>query len=178
MIRTLLVLLCLYEVIHQKIAEMTPLYFKRGTIKAFASENIQEKNDLLFCKAHVVCVHQFLVYLLSNVFWGHFSPRFLSSRSRVFSSPYILAFVRISLLLIWVNRESLLSRMIANLTTHLSLEKKCLFNVISASIRIAIFTLSNLEFFDNFWVFAPVCSISRKWSIGYSGFAIGTQCIG
>ena len=98
MIRTLLVLLCLYEVIHQKIAEMTPLHFKRGTIKAFASENIQEKNDLLFCKAHE-CVHQFLVYLLSNVFWGHFSPRFLSSRSRVFSSPYILAFVRISLYL-------------------------------------------------------------------------------
>ena len=93
MIRTLLVLLCLYEVIHQKIAEMTPLYFKRGTIKAFASENIQEKNDLLFCKAHVVCVHQFLVYLLSNVFWGHFSPRFLSSRSRVFPSTFSLSFV-------------------------------------------------------------------------------------
>ena len=137
----------------------TPLYFKRGTIKAFASENIQEKNDLLFCKAHVVCVHQFLVYLLSNVFWGHFSPRFLSSRSRVFSSPYILAFVRISLLLIWVNRESLLSRMIANLTTHLSLEKKCLFNVISASIRIAIFTLSNLNFLTIFG-FLPQCAAS------------------
>ena len=159
MIRTLLVLLCLYEVIHQKIAEMTPLYFKRGTIKAFASENIQEKNDLLFCKAHVVCVHQFLVYLLSNVFWGHFSPRFLSSRSRVFSSPLHSRFRSYFSLLIWVNRESLLSRMIANLTTHLSLEKKCLFNVISASIRTAIFTLSNLNFLTIFG-FLPQCAAS------------------
>ena len=74
-------------------------------------------------------------------------------------SPYILAFVRISLLLIWVNRESLLSRMIANLTTHLSLEKKCLFNVISASIRSAIFTLSNLNFLTIFG-FLPQCAAS------------------
>ena len=132
----------------------TPLYFKRGTIKAFASENIQEKNDLLFCKAHVVCVHQFLVYLLSNVFWGHFSPRFLSSRSRVFSSPYILAFVRISLLLIWVNRESLLSRMIANLTTHLSLKK----SVFSMSFQLQLelqFSPCQILIFWQFLGFCP-----------------------
>ena len=155
---------------------MTPLYFKRGTIKAFASENIQEKNDLLFCKAHVVCASTFWSIFFLMFFEVISHPDFFH-QDLVFS-PYILAFFVYFSLLIWVNRESLLSRMIANLTTHLSLEKKCLFNVISASIRIAIFTLSNLNFLTIFWVFAPVCSISRKWSIGHSGFAIGTQCIG
>ena len=96
MIRTLLGLIMpLRSHPSENCRDDTPLYFKRGTIKAFASENIQEKNDLLFCKAHVVCVHQFLVYLLSNVFWGHFSPRFLSSRSRVF--PLHSRFLRVFL---------------------------------------------------------------------------------
>ena len=94
MIRTLLVLLCLYEVIHQKIAEMTPLYFKRGTIKAFASENIQEKNDLLFCKAHVVCASTFWSIFFLMFFEVISHPDFFH-QDLVFSHPptFSLSFV-------------------------------------------------------------------------------------
>ena len=133
-----------YEVIHQKIAEMTPLSTLRY-YKSFCQRKYKEKkNDLLFCKAHA-CASTSVFGLSSasssNVFWGHFSPRFLSSRSRVFSSPYYSLssyfLLNLSELIEKAHFQGWL--LIFLLIFHW---KKCLFNVISASIRIAIFTLS------------------------------------
>ena len=145
MIRTLLVLLCLTKSSIRKLQRWHPSLLW-GTIKAFASENIKKKKWPPFLQSSRVCASTSVFGLSSacsssNVFWGHFSPRFLSSRSRVFSSPYYSLssyfLLNLSELIEKAHFQGWL--LIFLLIFHW---KKCLFNVISASIRIAIFTFS------------------------------------
>ena len=76
----------------------TPLYY-RGTIKAFASENIKKKNDLLFCKAHACAsTSVFGLYLLPALLLMFFEvishPDFFH-QDLVFSHPPTTRFLRI-----------------------------------------------------------------------------------
>ena len=135
-----------YEVIHQKIAEMTPLSTLRY-YKSFCQRKYKEKkNDLLFCKAHACAsTSVFGLYLLPALLLMFFEvishPDFFH-QDLVFSHPPTTRFLRI----FFLNLSELIEKayfqgwlLIFLLIFHW---KKCLFNVISASIRIAIFTFA------------------------------------
>ena len=128
MIRTLLVLLCLTKSSIRKLQRWHPSLLW-GTIKAFASENIKKKKWPPFLQSSRVCASTsvFGLYLLPALLLMFFEvishPDFFH-QDLVFSHPPIYLLSSYFLFkLIWVNRESLLSRMIANLSTHLSLKK-------------------------------------------------------
>ena len=74
----------------------TPLYY-RGTIKAFASENIKKKMTSFFAKLTRVHQHQFLVYLLPPLlmFFEVISHPDFFHQDLVFSHPPTTRFLRI-----------------------------------------------------------------------------------